>query len=52
MDLKETYNNLYEILINEAIDIDRMPYNIENATLKLEYIKIAMQILKEYSKFA
>jgi len=52
MDLKEEYKNLYEILIINVAEIVELPYNIENAGLQIEYAKLAMEALKQYSKFA
>jgi len=51
MDLKQEYKKLYNELIITIEVINELPYTAQDAPFKVEYIKQAFEILKEYSKF-
>jgi len=52
MDLKQEYKKLYEDLLSTIEVLNELPYTTKDAELKVEYSKLAFEILKDYSKFA
>jgi len=54
MEIKDEYKKMYYNQLETIDIINNLPYitKVEQLKLKIEYIKQAFEILKEYSKFS